>query len=68
MYDDAGSDPSYMHSDVTYEHAAAHANLFKHIASVGKFRLVFVPLLFSITLYSFVPTRFLTLILTSRID
>ena len=54
MYDDAGSDPSYMHSDVTYDHAAAHANLFKHVDSafVGKFRLVFVPLLFSITLYS----------------
>ena len=54
MYDDAGSDASYMHSDVTYDHAAAHANLFKHVDSafVGKFRLVFVPLLFSITLYS----------------
>ena len=54
MYDDGGSDPSYMHSDVTYDHAAAHANLFKHVDSafVGKFSLVFVPLLFSITLYS----------------
>ena len=68
MYDDAGSDPSDMQSDVTYDHAAAHANLFKHVASVGKFRLVVVPLLFSITLYSFFPSRFLTLILTSRID
>ena len=72
MYDDAGSDagsdgPSNLDldSDVTYDHAAAHASLLKHVAFVGKLCLVFVPLLFSITLYSFFPSRFLTLTLTS---
>ncbi len=49
------ADPSNLDSDVTYDHAAAHANIFKSVASVGKFRLVFVPLLFSITIYSFFP-------------
>ena len=73
MYDDAGSDPSNLDSDsdVTFNHAAAHASIFKSaVASVGKFCLVFVPLLFSITitLYSFFPSRFLTLTLTSSID
>jgi hypothetical protein len=55
MYDDAGSDagsdgPSNLDldSDVTYNHAAAHASLLKHVAFVGKLCLVFVPLLFSI--------------------
>ena len=68
MYDDAGSDPSNLDSDVTFNHAAAHASIFKHVAFVGKLCLVFVPLLFSITLYSFFPSRFLTLTLTSSID
>ncbi len=71
MYDDAGSDgPSNLDldSDVTYDHAAAHASLLKHVAFVGKLCLVFVPLLVSITLYYLFPSRFLTLTLTSSID
>ena len=51
MYDDAGRDPSNLDldADVTFNHAAAHASIFKSaVASVGKFCLVFVPLLFSI--------------------
>ena len=53
MYDDEGRDPPNVDSDsdVTFNHAAAHASFFKFksaVASVGKFCLVFVPLLFSI--------------------
>ena len=53
MFDDAGRDPANLdldlNADVTFNHAAAHASIFKSaVASVGKFCHVFVPLLFSI--------------------
>jgi hypothetical protein len=51
MYDHAGSDPSNLHSDVTYDHAAAHANIFKFDAPVG---VSFFPsLLLSLFCFSF---------------
>ena len=68
MYDDAGSDPSNLESDVTFNHAAAHASIFKFksaVASVVRILSCIRPSAFiytvTITLYSFFPSRFLQL-------